>query len=160
MPESAWRPSKGWQRRRTLRPSRRPLKRVANIIIQAREKGMIPSSDQRPKGGGRKAASGKTDAEKSFSVDPALLEEPAEKALFETYQSKAKEVGAWSKAEDYLAGLTTTAGLRSAVDRFFDDVLVMCDDEALRENRLALLASIGGLFEPVADFRKVLVKAL
>ena len=134
------------------------FKRVANIITQAREKGIVPPSDQRPKGGGRKAAPGKTDAEKLFSVDPALLEEPAEKALFETYQSKAEEFDAWSKAEDYLAGLTATAGLRSTVDHFFDNVLVMCDDETLRKNRLALLASIGGLFEPVADFRKVLVK--
>ena len=52
----------------------------------------------------------------------------------------------------YTEALTLLAGLREAVDRFFDEVMVMCDDEVLRQNRLALLASLENLFLQVADF--------
>ncbi|MFQ5691767.1 MAG: glycine--tRNA ligase subunit beta, partial [Nitrospinota bacterium] len=88
-------------------------------------------------------------------VQEALLCEPSEKVLYAAYQERAEKIRKLLGDEDYLAALREIAALRPAVDTFFDDVLVMCEDEALRENRLGLLSSIGGLFAQVADFRKI-----
>ena len=52
---------------------------------------------------------------------------------------------------DYNAALTVLAELRPAVDAFFDNVMVMADDEAVRNNRLALLKQLHGLFIGIAD---------
>ena len=52
---------------------------------------------------------------------------------------------------DYNAVLEKLAGLRETVDQFFEDVMVMTDDMALRQNRLALLAKLQQLFMHVAD---------
>ncbi len=52
---------------------------------------------------------------------------------------------------DYQAALTELAGLRDTVDTFFDDVMVMADNIALRRNRLALLNQLRNLFLQVAD---------
>jgi len=52
---------------------------------------------------------------------------------------------------DYSAALTELAGLRAAVDAFFDNVMVMADDEAVKNNRLALLKQLQGLFIGIAD---------
>jgi glycyl-tRNA synthetase beta chain len=54
-------------------------------------------------------------------------------------------------ARKYREGLEQLASLRSAVDKFFDGVMVMAEDEAVRNNRLALLAKLRGLFLEVAD---------
>ena len=54
-------------------------------------------------------------------------------------------------ARDYRSVLLALAGLREPVDRFFDDVMVMADDEQLRRNRLALLRRLRDLFLDVAD---------
>ncbi|MBT4095973.1 MAG: hypothetical protein HOE85_18590, partial [Nitrospinaceae bacterium] len=56
---------------------------------------------------------------------------------------------AWAKV------MENVTALRPAVDKFFDEVLVMAEDEKLRRNRLALLGRVGALFEPVADFSKI-----
>ena len=51
--------------------------------------------------------------------------------------------------------MENVTALRPAVDRFFDEVLVMAEDEKIRRNRLALLGRVGALFAPVADFSKI-----
>ena len=56
---------------------------------------------------------------------------------------------------DYETALCKLASLREAVDRFFDDVMVMEDDTALRDNRLALLNSMRNLFLHVADLSRL-----
>jgi len=56
---------------------------------------------------------------------------------------------------DYEGAMVALAGLRKPVDEFFDHVLVMAEEKELRENRLALLAEIYGLFSQVADFSRV-----
>jgi len=56
---------------------------------------------------------------------------------------------------DYSAALAELAGLRPAVDRFFDDVMVMDDDPAVRANRLALLSQMSALFLRVADLSRL-----
>ena len=56
---------------------------------------------------------------------------------------------------DFTTALKTLAGLREAVDTFFDGVMVMADDTALRDNRLALLGELHGLMNRVADISKL-----
>jgi glycyl-tRNA synthetase beta chain len=58
-------------------------------------------------------------------------------------------------ARDFTAALTTLAGAREAVDRFFDDVMVMVDDERVRANRLALLTRLHSMMNQVADISRL-----
>ncbi len=90
-------------------------------------------------------------------VDPRLLKDPAEVALnkgFQEVRGRAREMLATHRYGDLLA---TVAQLRPAVDRFFEAVMVMVDDEAVRNNRLALLKGISSLVGQVADFSKLVV---
>jgi glycyl-tRNA synthetase beta chain len=66
-----------------------------------------------------------------------------------------REAQGLRERRNYAATLQAVASLKPAVDRFFDDVLVMAEDPALRENRLALMRRVGALFADVADFRKI-----
>jgi len=84
-------------------------------------------------------------------LDEALLQEPAEKALAKAVAEKSKLVEPLFAQANYADALAQLADLRDTVDQFFDDVMVMADDEALRNNRLALLSQLRGLFFEVAD---------
>jgi glycyl-tRNA synthetase beta chain len=85
------------------------------------------------------------------SVDPALLQEPAEQALYEAVQAQSAKVAPLFEAGQYQQALASLADLREPVDRFFDDVMVMADDAEIRDNRLALLSKLRALFLQVAD---------
>lgn len=85
------------------------------------------------------------------SVDTALLQEPAEQTLAAQLAAKSDEVAPLFAANDYTGTLAALASLRGAVDDFFDNVMVMADDEALRNNRIALLSQLRQLFLQVAD---------
>jgi len=89
------------------------------------------------------------------AVDPALLAEGAERHLHAEVERVEGEARALRAARDYPAVLRTVATLEPAVARFFDDVLVMADDPALRANRLGLLRRVGALFQDLADFRRI-----
>ena len=84
-------------------------------------------------------------------VNESLLQEDAEKVLAKALDEKAQqaaplfETGAY---EEYLASL---ASLRDVIDNFFDNVMVMADDEAVKQNRLALLNQLRNMFLKVAD---------
>lgn len=93
----------------------------------------------------------KQDGDFSDQVDASLLKEPAEKALAEAVAGKQKEVAPLFARQAYSEGLGALASLRPQVDSFFDDVMVMTDDLALRSNRLALLKQLRDLFLEVAD---------
>jgi glycyl-tRNA synthetase beta chain len=73
--------------------------------------------------------------------DVALLAEDAEKALFHAIVEVAPLARSHFQNEDYTDALRVLAGLRAAVDRFFDEVMVMAEEPLVRQNRLALLAS-------------------
>ncbi len=88
-------------------------------------------------------------------VGEALLVEPAEQALHAQLRELRGEVTALFEAGDYEPALMKLAGLREAVDRFFDDVMVMAEDAALQRNRLALLNQLRGLFLRVADLSRL-----
>jgi len=67
-------------------------------------------------------------------------------------------VGTALEDENYLSAYAVLAELRPAVDRFFDDVMVMHEDPRVRDNRLALLRSLHELFSPLADFSRLQVE--
>ncbi|KKZ55346.1 glycine-tRNA synthetase subunit beta [Haemophilus haemolyticus] len=77
--------------------------------------------------------------------------EPAEKALAEAVLTLRTEVQPLIAQGDYTAVLDKLANLRSPVDSFFDNVMVNAEDPALRQNRLAILNTLQGLFLQVAD---------
>ncbi|MBB3190094.1 glycine--tRNA ligase subunit beta [Halomonas cerina] len=85
------------------------------------------------------------------AVTPALFQADAEKALFDALERCRQEVAPLFAAARYSPALDVLAHLRQPVDTFFDDVMVMADDPAVRRNRLALLASLQALFLEVAD---------
>jgi glycyl-tRNA synthetase beta chain len=88
-------------------------------------------------------------------ADVALLAEPAEKMLFDTLTTLEPEVASLIANEDYDRALKLLATAREPVDRFFDEVLVMCDEPLMRANRLALLKQLGELMNQVADISKL-----
>ena len=91
----------------------------------------------------------------STQVAPSLLQEAAEKALFEAVTGSQQQVAPLFAAGDYQQALDALATLREPVDAFFDQVMVMADDDAIRRNRLALLASLQALFLEVADISQL-----
>jgi len=93
--------------------------------------------------------------EEGASVDPSLLKEEPERILYEEVGKIRDRFIALMEAKDYHAALQLIATLKPVVDRFFDEVLVMDPDEALRRNRLTLLSGIQSLFSRFADFSKV-----
>jgi glycyl-tRNA synthetase beta chain len=97
----------------------------------------------------------KSGAEAGAMVDVSLLKEDAEKALFAAVAATAPGIEAQLAASDYTAALKALAGLRGAVDAFFDGVMVMAEDAPTRANRLALLSQLAGLMNRVADISKL-----
>lgn len=85
------------------------------------------------------------------TVDSKLLHEPAELALAEKITKVNTELMPLIHAGDYMAVLTVLADMRETVDDFFDTVMVMADDAAVRQNRFALLNQTRSLFLQVAD---------
>lgn len=85
------------------------------------------------------------------AIDVALCVEPAEQELAQSVLSLAKEVQPLIAQGEYTAVLDKLAGLRQPVDNFFDNVMVNAEDAKLRQNRLAILNTLQGLFLQVAD---------
>jgi len=85
------------------------------------------------------------------SVNVNALQEDAEKALYAAVVEQQKIVEPLFSQRQYKEALTALASLREVVDAFFDQVMVMSDDEALKNNRLALLQQLRGLFFETAD---------
>jgi len=88
-------------------------------------------------------------------IQDDLLQEAAEKALFEAVAKMTPRITAATAARSYTNALTELAQLRAPIDRFFDEVMVMADDEAIRRNRLALLQQTGALFLSIADLAQL-----
>ncbi|MBK9131637.1 MAG: glycine--tRNA ligase subunit beta [Gammaproteobacteria bacterium] len=84
-------------------------------------------------------------------VSSSLLSEPAEQALAVAMATCEKVIAPLAERADYNGVLTHLAGLRGAVDAYFDQVLVMSENVAVRRNRLAQLSQLRGLFMQVAD---------
>jgi len=97
----------------------------------------------------------KSDAEIVANVAPELLVAGAESELFAAARRAQEDVLPLLQRGDYGPALARLAELREPVDRFFDDVLVMADDEAIRRNRLGLLALVERLFLNIADIGRL-----
>ncbi|TIM11369.1 glycine--tRNA ligase subunit beta [Mesorhizobium sp.] len=89
------------------------------------------------------------------NVEPALFREEAEKSLFAAVNQAEKEAGQAIHNEDFSAAMLALSALREPVDSFFERVLVNDEDQAVRANRLALLARIRAATDQVADFSKI-----
>jgi glycyl-tRNA synthetase beta chain len=97
----------------------------------------------------------------SFSIDsadlgtPELFENDAEKELHRAVREAAGKVKAEKHAGRYFEALETIAALRKPIDRFFEEVMVMAEDERVRTNRLALLSQVLREFTTIADFSEI-----
>jgi glycyl-tRNA synthetase beta chain len=107
-------------------------KRIANILRQADEEG-------------------------SSAVNEKLLTDDAERALWKSLGETTQIVRPLLDSRDYTNALTALAELRAPIDLFFDDVMVMTDDDATRNNRLALLGDLRALFLDVADISRLAI---
>ncbi|MFA0134060.1 glycine--tRNA ligase subunit beta [Vibrio splendidus] len=93
----------------------------------------------------------KFDGELPAEIDLALLQEDAEKALAENVEVMTEALEPAFATGNYQEALSKLADLREPVDAFFDNVMVMADDEALKKNRLTLLNNLRNLFLQIAD---------
>ncbi|MDH3615519.1 MAG: glycine--tRNA ligase subunit beta [Gammaproteobacteria bacterium] len=90
-----------------------------------------------------------------LSVNKKLLEQEAEEVLLNALDNARQKVQPMIKVRNYAEALNTLADLKDPVDRFFDDVMVMADDDAVKNNRLALLGELRVLFLDVADISRL-----
>ncbi|OZG73249.1 glycine--tRNA ligase subunit beta [Hahella sp. CCB-MM4] len=95
----------------------------------------------------------------SNTLNTGLFQEAAENALYETLQAKAEAIRPSLEARDFTSALTELAQLKEPVDNFFDQVMVMADDEAIRNNRIALLSNLRDTFLQIADISLLQTKA-
>jgi glycyl-tRNA synthetase beta chain len=95
--------------------------------------------------------------EAASAVDRARLAEAAERDLYAVFEKLDPLVSDRCAAGDYSGALTALATAKPAVDRFFDDVMVMADDPAVRSNRLALLRAVASTMNRVADISRLAV---
>ncbi|HEY8532030.1 MAG TPA: glycine--tRNA ligase subunit beta, partial [Limnochorda sp.] len=109
--------------------------RVANLVAQAQAKGKMGAGPG--------------------PVREELLREEAEAALFRQFVQTRETVAPLLEARRYGEALEAMAGLRPAVDRFFDEVLVMAPEAELQANRLNLLGQMTAFFNEICDWRQV-----
>jgi glycyl-tRNA synthetase beta chain (EC 6.1.1.14) len=93
----------------------------------------------------------KVEGELPSDVNVSLLSEDAERALANAIDSAKKASAAALQAGNYTEALSSLASLQEPVDAFFDNVMVNADDDAVRQNRLALLQNLRELFLQIAD---------
>ena len=91
----------------------------------------------------------------SVTINERLFEATAEKQLFQQLVGLQGKVDSLFVEGEYLQGLNELASLRPVVDQFFDEVMVMVEDPAVKANRLALLSRLLSCFRQVADFSKI-----
>ena len=94
----------------------------------------------------------------ALRVDPAVLQEESEKELAGLIPQTVATVEKLSAVRNYEGALLEIAKLRPAIDRFFDKVMVMVDDDEVRANRLALLQTVVREFATIADFSEIVTE--
>ena len=136
-----------------LRPSR--LGQVNQCLSAVRAFAALPESPALATANKRIGNILKKAGEVDAHVNPALLQEDAEKGLYAVMQKLLPESEAQFKAGDYTASLQTLAVLRAPVDAFFDDVMVNAEEMDLRLNRQGLLKSLHVAMNRVADLSRL-----
>ncbi len=94
----------------------------------------------------------------TIDVDSALLTEKAEQELFATLTAVGKQARPMIAKGEYSGALAAMLTMKEPVDRFFDDVMVMAEDPAIRANRLNLLTALGALVRQVGDISRMHVE--
>ena len=87
-------------------------------------------------------------------VDPALFQEEAEREVFEALDSARERIGSVAE-RDFDAAFDAAAALAQPLERFFEDVLVMADDSAVRANRLRLLLDVRDTLGQLGDLSQL-----
>jgi glycyl-tRNA synthetase beta chain len=136
-----------------LRPTR--LGQVNQCLSAVRAFAALPESPALAAANKRIGNILKKAGEVDAHVNPALLQEDAEKGLYAVMQRLLPESEAQFKAGDYTASLQTLAALRAPVDAFFDDVMVNAEEIDLRLNRQGLLKSLHVAMNRVADLSRL-----
>lgn len=96
-------------------------------------------------------------AEAAGAIKPELFETEPEKTLYACYQEIEQPFIAAAAKGDYHEALKLLVSLSQPIDSFFDGVMVMCEDQAVRANRLSLLKSLVNLFGRIARFASLAV---
>ena len=91
----------------------------------------------------------------NHKIDESLLVEEAEKELYSRLVWSQEPLREYLDNDEYQAALEVLLALAPHIDRFFEEIFVMGDELQLRDNRLALLANVAGLFLEFADFSQV-----
>ena len=91
------------------------------------------------------------------AFDASAFTVPEEKALAAAYEAAKAQAEAFAKADDYAGALAAIGTMTSPINAFFDAVMVMDEDPAVRANRLGLLACVDRLVKTVADFSKLVL---
>ena len=136
-----------------LRPAR--LGQVSQFLSAVRSFAALPEAPALAAANKRIGNILKKAGEVDAHVNPALLQEEAEKNLYAVMQKLVPESEAQFKAGDYTASLQTLAALRAPVDAFFDDVMVNAEEMDLRLNRQGLLKSLHVAMNRVADLSRL-----
>lgn len=89
------------------------------------------------------------------SVSPELFEQQAEKTLYTLFMEVSSEMEQLIATREYFQALEAMLKMKEPVDTFFDEVMVMADDEAVRQNRLNLLTALGDLILQIGDISKL-----
>ncbi len=127
--------------------------RRLNAVVQFRKLPEAESLAAANKRIGNILKQAKSQNNNDFSVD--LLQEDAEQKLATALTSIKEKVNPLLDNSEYEHALSELAGLRDDVDTFFNDVMVMCEDEAVKNNRLALLNQLSNLFLKTADISRL-----
>jgi glycyl-tRNA synthetase beta chain len=136
-----------------LRPAR--LGQIGQLLLAVRAFAALPESPALAAANKRIGNILKKAGEVDAHVNPALLQEDAEKNLYAVMQKLLPESEAQFKLGDYTASLQTLAALRASVDAFFDDVMVNAEEMDLRLNRQGLLKSLHVAMNRVADLSRL-----
>jgi len=88
-------------------------------------------------------------------INPSLFAEPAEQNLYRSFLKTKERIEVHLDKRDYRSALLEMTQMKKPIDEFFDGVMVMVEDEGIRNNRLALLDEVGKLFLRAADFSKL-----
>ena len=136
-----------------LRPQR--LGDVAKRLLAVRAFAALPEAEALAAANKRIGNILKKAEGEGAGVLPELLQEPAERALFDLLGPIVDQSASSFAAGDYTASLQILAALRGPVDAFFDGVMVNADDAALKANRLALLRHLHGAMNRVADLSRL-----
>ncbi len=135
--------------------TRPPLEQVPARIAACQDFAQRPEADSLAATNKRISNILQKAPQEPLRLDATLLKEPAEQALAQRIQELAPQARRQFEALDFTESLSTMAQAKEAVDQFFDEVMVMDEDLALRHNRLALLSELYEVMNLTADISKL-----